>query len=220
MDGRASALDDTVVDGRKVRLVAESRGQPSGDPLGVVARPVEPMVHRGLDAAAKRLEQRERGECRGGDRQRAFLRDRGKDGLEPDDEDGEQREDRSCRDGPTDRPADDPVDLVQAVPGDRDPDRDRDQRIGEHRGRPHPGAGVVDQRDRAEGEDDRQQERPERAEEPLALGTLKAPGAPISSDEGADGDQERREDGHVDTDLYDRPSGPPDEGAERIANDR
>ena len=43
-------------------MVAQTGPEPLDDPGGVVASPVEPLIHHGLDPAAGRLEQRRHGQ--------------------------------------------------------------------------------------------------------------------------------------------------------------
>ena len=114
----------------EVDLVAESLGERGRRPLGVVAGAVEASVDGALDAPADGLEQ--------GEGERAWTRRRRASGpgsrrsrsaCSPTTSAGEHDEQDAGDDRPRDRPRlMMPVDLVQAVAQDRDPDRDRDER--------------------------------------------------------------------------------------------
>ena len=97
--------------------------------VGVIPDPVEPAVHRGLDSAAQRVEQR-------GDHQRGGRHcNRAVERQHPSGQQHQacvQADQQAGDDGVGQGAADDAVDVVQPVLKDRDRDRDRDGQHGDH----------------------------------------------------------------------------------------
>ena len=79
------------------------------------------MVDDRLDPATHGLEEGECDERGRRHRQRLALHDLAEDGLESNDRDDEHRPEDPRDKSPTDRPADEPVDLVEAISGHGDP---------------------------------------------------------------------------------------------------
>ena len=140
--------------------VPQPLGERGRRALGIEPRPVEPPVDEALDAPAQRLEQRRTRRASSRDRDRRGLGERREERLQPDDRDDERRARIAGHDGPRDRAADHPVDLVQVVAQDRDADRDREhdqreepdveQHVGDERGRQqdrHREGAAADRRD-------------------------------------------------------------------------
>ena len=99
-----------------------------GDGLGgVVTRPVEPAIHRLLDAPSHGLEQRRDQDGRGDHSQAVGRDDRREERLQHEDGTREDRREDGRNRGVGHGPADDPVDLVQAISQDRDADAHREQ---------------------------------------------------------------------------------------------
>jgi hypothetical protein len=100
----------------QVHLLAQPRAEGFHSPSGVVAAPVEAPIHRGLDAAPGRPEDRGRGQGGAGDQ--PARRARADTGHQQE----QQRSSRiaqaeDCGEQPIDQGAvDDPVDLVQPIP--------------------------------------------------------------------------------------------------------
>jgi hypothetical protein len=106
----------------RVHRVFQAAGERGHGLVGVVARPVEPAVHRVLHPSPQRVEQRRRGQRGGGHRHRAVEPQhlggqQYQPGVHPDQHPGHDRVGQ--------RPADDPVDVVQAVLEDPHPDANR-----------------------------------------------------------------------------------------------
>ena len=118
----------------EVHVVAETAGKGRDRPFAVVAGAIEAAVDGPLHPAADRLEEREDHERGDRDRDGSTLVGRddplgqvgeqsGREHDHADEHDAEDAGDRRVRQ----RPADDPVDVVQVVAQDGDADRDRDQ---------------------------------------------------------------------------------------------
>ena len=120
-----------------------SSAQPLGEvgrgPLGVVAGPVEAVVDGGLDPPTERLEQGGGEERGAGHGQGLALDHVAEHGLEQEDGSGVDRQQQPADDRPRQAAADQPVDLVQAVAGHGDADRDR----WKHERRPTPGTQAI-----------------------------------------------------------------------------
>ncbi|HEY8858812.1 MAG TPA: hypothetical protein VIM27_05115, partial [Gaiellales bacterium] len=102
--------------------MAQARREDGDRRLGVVAGTVEPAVDEPLYALPQRVERRRGRQRRGG---HANLGGERKHGGGQDD-DSHEDADKQCRqDGVGQRPADQPVDLVQPVSGDAYSDTDR-----------------------------------------------------------------------------------------------
>jgi hypothetical protein len=158
----------------QVELLAQAGGEPLDGGRGVVAAPVESSVHDCLDAVAGRLEQGRRGQ--GGPGHRPVRRlaaeaagqlpghQHGAAVAKPQD-DGEQPVDQGA--------VQQPVDVVEAIAQDRDPDGDI-QRPGAEQ--LEQAVGVEPERADGVGDRDRDQDQPGGGE-PLELLALNASGA-------------------------------------------
>ena len=107
------------MDGIHVDRVLQSSGEGRNDLVGVVTGPVEPAIHHALDAAAQRIEQGGGGQGGGSHRHRRLegQRLRGQQhqpGVHSHQQPGHDRVGQG--------PGDDPVDVIQPVLEDADPD--------------------------------------------------------------------------------------------------
>ena len=162
--------DPIGADRLQIDLVAQPNGKGVDGPLRVVLRAIEPPVHGRPDTCPHRLEERDDGEGRDRDRDAAPGGERREDELEQRDaadlRRGEQRGDR----GIDERPADEDVDVVEAIARDGNTDRDWEQPEPEH------GRGLGEDPDGPWGTHGRDEPQPEGdgcgVREPLELLTL------------------------------------------------
>src|SRR3954470_4486492 len=124
-DGMLHRVSEVAGHAVHVRLPSQSLAELGGCVVSVVTGSVEPSVDRAANAPEHRLEEREHGQGR--DRHRdAALADRpGECRLEDEDDGDEDGPEETGHDRVRQRPADDPVDLEEAISQDRDRDRER-----------------------------------------------------------------------------------------------
>ena len=168
----------------EVHLVAQVCPERVDRPLGIDACPVEAPVNGTLDTGTEWLEQRcgDEGGCR--DREGVLVRHRREQRLEPDDRPGEHGHQQAGDERPPDRPAHDPIDLVQAVPEDRDVDGGWHERVGHDRGDPGERPDVLAEHEEgAQAEGDRDDHEGERGDEPAELEAHDADGPSVADDQ-------------------------------------